>query len=288
MIAAPADLFVDPASDNYQLKPGSPALDRGTATQAPTRDLAGNSRPAGAGFDIGAYERAATTIGTPGDDTIYLRASTDGTLLDVYNADPAMNAPVVRWPMTSTQPLILETLAGNDELIVELPIGSAGPLGGVRYLAGDGANKLSVSGGSIAIESSATGTLQTSIQNNARLTTGSLVQDTLTLSDSGRVTLRPGGGTSILNTLDFGGTAVTAVISDQALIELPTSIASVATSQPIAVRPKGVARFVPLAAKHTYDFVSLAEFRAAVDQAMTGFNRPHLLRSPKLHRAFSR
>lgn len=38
------------------LKPGSPAIDRGTWEEAPLDDLDGNVRPQGAGIDIGAYE----------------------------------------------------------------------------------------------------------------------------------------------------------------------------------------------------------------------------------------
>ncbi|MFL6141654.1 MAG: choice-of-anchor Q domain-containing protein [Labedaea sp.] len=66
-----ATVFVDPAADDYHLAPGSPAIDAGTATQAPATDLDGNPRPQGDGFDIGAYEFTvavlpATEIGTAG------------------------------------------------------------------------------------------------------------------------------------------------------------------------------------------------------------------------------
>ncbi len=53
-------LFLSPAwgsNGDYHLKSGSPAIDRGTANGAPTRDLEGKPRPQGQGFDIGAYER---------------------------------------------------------------------------------------------------------------------------------------------------------------------------------------------------------------------------------------
>jgi hypothetical protein len=56
IVAVPADLFVNPAGNDYRLKPGSPAIDRGTASNAPSNDLDGKPRPSGAGFDIGAYE----------------------------------------------------------------------------------------------------------------------------------------------------------------------------------------------------------------------------------------
>ncbi len=42
---------------DYHLQPGSPAIDAGTATEAPAADLEGTPRPQGTGFDMGAYER---------------------------------------------------------------------------------------------------------------------------------------------------------------------------------------------------------------------------------------
>ncbi len=42
---------------DYHLRPGSPAVDAGTATGAPAADLEGTPRPQGAGVDMGAYER---------------------------------------------------------------------------------------------------------------------------------------------------------------------------------------------------------------------------------------
>ncbi|MBN1994237.1 MAG: hypothetical protein JW953_16185 [Anaerolineae bacterium] len=48
-------LFLDPAGDDYHLSTASPAIDHGQDVGV-TTDLDGNSRPVGAGFDIGAYE----------------------------------------------------------------------------------------------------------------------------------------------------------------------------------------------------------------------------------------
>lgn len=61
-------LFANPSAADYQLKSGAPAIDQGQSTFAPGVDLLGKHRPAGLGFDIGAYEYAAcfgstTTIG---------------------------------------------------------------------------------------------------------------------------------------------------------------------------------------------------------------------------------
>jgi hypothetical protein len=52
-------LFADPNAGDFSLLTGSPAIDAGTAAQAPNVDFLGNARPVGAGFDIGALERQA-------------------------------------------------------------------------------------------------------------------------------------------------------------------------------------------------------------------------------------
>ncbi|MBZ5538784.1 MAG: fibronectin type III domain-containing protein [Acidobacteriia bacterium] len=55
-----ADLFVNVAGNDYHLKAGSAAIDKGRASlaaaAAPGGDLEGNSRPQGNGYDVGSYE----------------------------------------------------------------------------------------------------------------------------------------------------------------------------------------------------------------------------------------
>jgi len=61
-------LFVDAATGNFHLQSGSPAIEAGTATNAPSTDFAGNARPQGSSYHIGAYEyvsAAPTPTPTP-------------------------------------------------------------------------------------------------------------------------------------------------------------------------------------------------------------------------------
>jgi hypothetical protein len=55
--ADPKFVSYNPAgTGDYRLQSTSPAVNKGTATSAPTADIVGTARPLGGGFDIGAYE----------------------------------------------------------------------------------------------------------------------------------------------------------------------------------------------------------------------------------------
>jgi hypothetical protein len=56
LIATPAQLFANPAANDYHLSAASPARDKGTTLSDVPTDLEGVARPSGAAFDIGAYE----------------------------------------------------------------------------------------------------------------------------------------------------------------------------------------------------------------------------------------
>ncbi|MBI3802455.1 MAG: right-handed parallel beta-helix repeat-containing protein [Nitrospirae bacterium] len=61
------DVFSDPkyvnlAASDYHLQAGSAAIDKGTASGAPTTDFDGAPRPSGAGFDIGADEYSGAPV----------------------------------------------------------------------------------------------------------------------------------------------------------------------------------------------------------------------------------
>jgi parallel beta-helix repeat protein len=55
-VAIPAQLFVNPAGNDYHLLDTCAAVDKGTSADAPAQDIDGRARPQGKGWDIGAYE----------------------------------------------------------------------------------------------------------------------------------------------------------------------------------------------------------------------------------------
>lgn len=61
-----SDLFTDPGSFDLHLFETSTAVDNGTSTGAPADDFDGNPRPAGQGYDIGAFEYQFG-VGTDGE-----------------------------------------------------------------------------------------------------------------------------------------------------------------------------------------------------------------------------
>ncbi len=57
--AAAGNINADPlfvGSGDYHIQAGSPCIDTGSATGAPSDDIDGDSRPQGAGYDMGSDE----------------------------------------------------------------------------------------------------------------------------------------------------------------------------------------------------------------------------------------
>jgi hypothetical protein len=75
-------LFVSTSGPDFHLQQNSPAIDKGSSTDAPADDYEGNVRPYGSGYDIGAYEYGsgtATTTTGPVTTTTILSTTTTTT-----------------------------------------------------------------------------------------------------------------------------------------------------------------------------------------------------------------
>jgi GH35 family endo-1,4-beta-xylanase len=148
---------------------------------------------------------------TAGDDALTLRASANGKLLEIFDANPPPGGsePIFVWPMNADLPLSINTLGGDDSIYVELPAGITGPAAGIRLDTGAGAdNQLFIRNGNVRIDGVSTGgVLNTSVAAGAQLSTSRLVQAGLTLADDSRVTVLAGGDTSRLTSLSLGAGA---------------------------------------------------------------------------------
>jgi hypothetical protein len=84
-------LFVSPATNDYHLRAGSPAIDTGASVMVPI-DFDGNLRPSGPAFDVGAYEYGGTSgLGAPGAPSSLAATAVSSSTINVTWSD---NAPV--------------------------------------------------------------------------------------------------------------------------------------------------------------------------------------------------
>jgi hypothetical protein len=120
-------------------------------------------------------------------------------------------------------------LGGNDSLVVDSGDQSTLGLGQLIFEAGSGDNTLTLLRGSARIDGiAAGGTLDTTVENGAHLSTNRLFQNGLSIADNGRVTLLPDGETSVITglslatgaTLDLGNGAIVLDYSGQSPVEL--------------------------------------------------------------------
>jgi hypothetical protein len=183
--------------------------------------------PAGSVSDFSGNGNVQTTfslmrppLGTAGDDVLYLRASANGERLEVFDGDPAGGNLLRTWSMDEESVLVIDTLDGNDQLVVQLPAGVSGPPGGIRFNAGAGANSLSLESGAMVVNAVASGggTLSTTVAAGARLTTTLLRQNGLSLAGANsRVTVLPGAQVNLLTNLVMADGS-TLDISDNSLV----------------------------------------------------------------------
>ena len=83
----PEELFVDYRNYDLRHRAGSPAIDAGSATLAPSTDINGNRRPQGSGYDIGAYEYGSGGSPPP-PNVLYGDVSENGSI-SAYDASLA-------------------------------------------------------------------------------------------------------------------------------------------------------------------------------------------------------
>jgi hypothetical protein len=145
-----------------------------------------------------------TITGTSGDDQYHVIRS--GSQLRIYQNTPPVGQPTYTYEIAAIGPsLIINALGGNDSLTVDTGGQATLGIGQLIYTAGAGANTLTLARGSARIDSTvANGTLNTTVQAGAHLSTSRLAQNDLTLENNSRVTLLPDGETSVITSLALG------------------------------------------------------------------------------------
>ncbi len=101
-------LFISTSGADFHLQQSSPAIDKGSPTDAPADDYDGSLRPYGAGYDIGAYEYGSVTATTTIVSTITTTTNGPCSAEEIYGDD-------------SEEIKILRSL--RDEVLGEIPEG---------------------------------------------------------------------------------------------------------------------------------------------------------------------
>ncbi|MEX2140974.1 MAG: lamin tail domain-containing protein [Pirellulales bacterium] len=205
----------------------------GTSLTRASRSIYGNEPTNWSGESaspgVADLEQPLTTItGSEGNDTYYVIRS--GAQLHVYENTPPIGQPTYASELSALgSSLTIDALGGDDSLIVDTGTQGSLGLGQLIYNAGAGVNTLFLQTGSARIDSAAAGgTLNTTVQAGARLSTGRLSQNGLALEDNSRVTLLPDGQTSVISSLTLGSGA-TLDIGNNAVVLDYTGASPVAT-----------------------------------------------------------
>jgi Ca2+-binding RTX toxin-like protein len=109
---------------DYHLAAGSAAIDSGTATDAPSTDLAGTARPQGAGVDIGAYEYISSGGTSSGGTTS--GGTTSGGAATVQPFDLPVSGASTTVIDGDKHPDTLTGTSGNDYIDGVLNVGNTG------------------------------------------------------------------------------------------------------------------------------------------------------------------
>jgi len=86
--------FVDPAAADFHLEANSPAIDTGSSIDAPSSDFDGDSRPQGAGHDIGAYEVGNVDVTPPVITAVAASNITTSSAIITWSTDESATSQV--------------------------------------------------------------------------------------------------------------------------------------------------------------------------------------------------
>jgi hypothetical protein len=187
--ATQSQLFVNAASNNYQLSATSPAINAGTALDAPSTDLLGYPRPSDGGYDIGCYQHLSGTVIT----------ITTATLANWTANQPGYSQTIVassgKAPYTFTE---------TGTLPIGLSLSSAGVLSGTPTTAGSYSFTVKVTDSTGATASKSYTVL---INMPIAFTTGSLAGGSVGIAYSQSIAAEGGTGSlqfSVSGTLPSG------------------------------------------------------------------------------------
>ncbi len=94
-------LFVDAVNGDLHLQETSPCIDTGTADGAPADDIIGNPRPAGSGYDMGAYEHQGAII-----IDSFTATPTPGKPSLTVNFECTTHDDIIRWTRAPRQQMV--------------------------------------------------------------------------------------------------------------------------------------------------------------------------------------
>ncbi len=144
----------------------------------------------------GVVPAAVGGLGTEGDDVFTVKLDATGENYEVFEGSPAMGSPVLTWPTSGSGPLVLETLGGNDRVVVSLGLNLPETARGIAVHGGAGNNELVAVHGRPRIEAmdAVGGTLNASVGAGVQMTSNGFAAQSLTIGSGGSLIVAPNGG----------------------------------------------------------------------------------------------